>query len=93
MLELRMMMNRRSLTHRTWMLKTRAIVRKRDGDNCWICNRLVPEGLPHGDADQATIDHVRERSRGGTDALPNLRLAHKYCNENRSAGPGTAVAV
>ena len=33
MLELRMMMNRRSLTHRTWMLKTRAIVRKHDGDN------------------------------------------------------------
>jgi 5-methylcytosine-specific restriction endonuclease McrA len=44
---------------------------------CPICN---------GDdltAKNGTLDHIRPKSRGGSGALVNLRLAHKKCNSRR----------
>ena len=33
---------------------------------------------------QATIEHILDRSDGGSNDLFNLALAHKCCNNNRS---------
>jgi 5-methylcytosine-specific restriction endonuclease McrA len=47
----------------------------RDGDLCWLCGKPLD-----GDA---TLDHVVPRSKGGSDALANLKLAHGRCNHRR----------
>lgn len=57
-------------------VKRRATLVKRDGVLCWICGRFMPE-------EDRTFDHVIPRSKGGTGALTNLRLAHKRCNSKR----------
>jgi 5-methylcytosine-specific restriction endonuclease McrA len=62
----------------------RRAVRVRDGDLCWICGEEVIEGLRQGHRRQATLDHIYERSRGGSDELHNLALAHAGCNAERS---------
>jgi 5-methylcytosine-specific restriction endonuclease McrA len=46
------------------------------GDECWLC----------GHPGATTVDHVKSRARGGTDALANLRPAHRFCNTGRGAG-------
>lgn len=54
----------------------RAVVFERYGRVCWLCG-----------ADGAdTVDHVRARAVGGTDAMDNLRPAHGFCNTGRGAG-------
>lgn len=63
-------------------------VRKRDVDNCWICNKIVIEGLQDGHPEMATLDHVIEVFRGGGNNLGNLRLAHAKCNNDRSNRKG-----
>jgi 5-methylcytosine-specific restriction endonuclease McrA len=50
------------------------------GTVCWLCGR---DG-----ADSA--DHVLPRSRGGSDALENLRPAHRACNSARGNRIGSA---
>jgi 5-methylcytosine-specific restriction endonuclease McrA len=47
-----------------------AEVIERDGGMCWLC------GKPGADS----ADHVLPASRGGRDALANLRAAHHRCN-------------
>lgn len=66
--------------------KTVATLRTRDGDCCWICHRGLDftRRVPHPYA--PTLDHVIERSKGGSNALTNLRLACRVCNERRSNG-------
>lgn len=49
---------------------------KRDKGVCWLCRKLVA-------ADAATRDHVIPKSLGGPNEAPNLRTAHRHCNENR----------
>ncbi len=41
---------------------------------CWICRRQIAFS-------EMTLDHVMPKSKGGTDALANLRPAHRHCNE------------
>ncbi len=48
----------------------------RDRKTCWIC------GLPVT-LDVATKDHVIPKSKGGTEADANMRLAHEKCNRDR----------
>jgi 5-methylcytosine-specific restriction endonuclease McrA len=36
------------------------------------------------DCDFATFEHLKRKRLGGTDALANLVLACRYCNEHRS---------
>lgn len=52
---------------------------KRDGDACWFC----------GDAmgDDCTIEHLIPRVAGGTNALVNLALAHRLCNQRADDWP------
>ena len=57
-----------------------AQLRQRDGDKCWRCYRPMRFDLPRGHDHAPTIEHKLARSRGGTGALDNLVLCHRYCN-------------
>lgn len=48
----------------------------RDGPLCWMCGIELT-------MDTATLDHIIPRSKGGTFALVNLRLACSPCNNKR----------
>lgn len=52
--------------------KLRAILLQRDGSCCFYCGGHLGDDL--------TIEHLHEKSRGGSDRIENLRLAHEYCN-------------
>jgi 5-methylcytosine-specific restriction endonuclease McrA len=54
--------------------------------HCWVCGELVDKTLSGRHPDGPTIDHVIARSRGGTNDISNLRLAHQRCNNARQAG-------
>lgn len=65
--------------------RIRALLR-RDGPQCWICGGAFveePERGPYA----LSLDHLVSRQAGGSDALPNLRLAHRLCNDRRSNPP------
>ncbi|QNQ90871.1 HNH endonuclease [Corynebacterium poyangense] len=47
------------------------------GDRCHLCGK-------HG---ATTADHLVPRSRGGDDAIENLRPAHVACNSMRGSMP------
>jgi 5-methylcytosine-specific restriction endonuclease McrA len=60
----------------------RAIVKKylskRDGKFCGICRRPVMR------IHDMTIDHIIEKSKGGTNDISNLQIAHAECNFKKS---------
>jgi hypothetical protein len=72
---------------RRWGFDREAIVaslRKRDGEQCWLCQTTIlfwPER--HDILGAATIDHVLPWSLGGGNDEENLRLAHYLCNNVR----------
>lgn len=47
------------------------------GDRCCHCHR----------PGAGTAEHIRPRSRGGTDELSNLAPAHLRCNQSRGTRP------
>ena len=57
--------------------RTRLAVIARDMGICQLCGLLV--------AGSPDIDHILEKSKGGTDALSNLRTACKACHSKRTA--------
>lgn len=62
----------------------------RDGTDCTICREPLDRHLHDVDDPMyITFDHIIPRSKGGTDHLDNLRLAHKRCNEQRGNDPIT----
>lgn len=56
----------------------------RDNWTCHICEQPVDPLLPCNDKQGATVDHVMPLSRGGSDELDNLKLAHWICNVRKS---------
>lgn len=56
--------------------RIREEVREIYGSVCWLCGRQIREG-------EFSVDHVIPRSRGGGDAIENLRPAHIRCNSRR----------
>jgi 5-methylcytosine-specific restriction endonuclease McrA len=69
-----------------WQHKLVAYLADRDGKRCAICRKTINITLssgPRGNPLGASIDHVIPRSRGGSDDLANLRLAHWKCNNQR----------
>lgn len=64
--------------------KVRLSIYDRDEWTCQICSEPVEPGLPSSSPWQATLDHIVPRSKGGSDEVGNLRLAHRYCNAVRS---------
>lgn len=60
----------------SWTRKRVRRLMARDGTACWICGIELT-------IDTATLDHIIPRSKGGTFALHNLRLACSPCNNKR----------
>jgi 5-methylcytosine-specific restriction endonuclease McrA len=58
------------------------------GQQCCICRKVMRR-------EQATIDHVKPKGRGGKDALENFLLAHEACNHARADTPAddTQLAI
>ena len=48
---------------------------------CLFCGGRL--SLDPATGDGATLEHIRPRSDGGTDDLPNLGLAHGRCNNEK----------
>jgi len=60
-------------------------IRKRDGNNCWLCGTWVPgpETILDDNDYSQSLDHVIPAAKGGCDCLANLKLAHRKCNSER----------
>lgn len=73
----------------------RAMLRRRDGDHCCWCGRLMAfrkrrsmgMGMGSEPDNWATIEHVTPVSQGGSDEPSNLKLACKRCNSSRASWP------
>ena len=72
----------RSNRRRPWR-KFASRVYERDGFTCWLCNTETLTEYVMGDPLSPSLDHVVPRSRGGDDAMGNLRTAHMICNAYR----------
>lgn len=57
---------------------------ERDGEHCVWCSEPLTFRSIH-----ATVDHIRCRSHGGTDALDNLVLSCAPCNHRRANAPAS----
>ncbi|WP_461186313.1 HNH endonuclease [Trueperella pyogenes] len=57
----------------------------RYGTICVICRETIDLRLRWPDPGSFTIDHVLPRALGGSDAIGNLRPAHKKCNEQKGS--------
>jgi 5-methylcytosine-specific restriction endonuclease McrA len=57
-----------------------AVLLEVHGSHCWLCNKPICDDKP-------TLDHIVPRSKGGRNAIANLRLAHEECNRKRGDGP------
>ncbi len=52
--------------------------------NCSLCGEAMSLAVLHPLSDDyPTLDHILPRSRGGTNAVSNIALAHRRCNERR----------
>lgn len=69
-------LNRVAETDATFTLHGRAWVGK-----CLICNGPIAFDARTGEG--ATLEHIRARSRGGTDDPRNLGVAHASCNAEK----------
>ena len=57
---------------------------------CWVCGAHVA-------VEDATLEHIRPQSEGGTGHLENLAISHARCNQQRQipakpSGDDVAVA-
>jgi hypothetical protein len=81
----------------TWPLSParRMFIYERDGGLCGICqdpeHPVQPFGTGFGGPLSAQVDHIVARSAGGTNDTANLRLAHRFCNGSKWAGPSLPV--
>lgn len=74
--------------HRRWRGQRITALLSRDGDTCSLCPRTLDRHVKDPqDPSYVTFDHVTPRSLGGLDTLPNVRLAHRRCNELRGSDP------
>jgi hypothetical protein len=67
---------------------TREHIFKRDGYDCYLCNRPVDlqanpvQGQPNWEL-YPHVEHVIPLSKGGDDTLDNVKIAHAICNINK----------
>lgn len=55
---------------------------------CHLCGEVMAISKTRSDEDSyATFDHLLPRSKGGTGAQENIKLAHKRCNVKRGNKP------
>ncbi len=60
-------------------VSTRRKLIERDGDGCWFCGT--------GLGDDATIEHLIPKSKGGRNSIANYVLAHRKCNADAADLP------
>ena len=60
-----------------------SLIGDRDGWRCWLCHGEVDRTLRWPDRRSPSRDHVHPLSKGGTDDLDNVRLAHLGCNMDK----------
>lgn len=53
--------------------KIKAHLRKKQGGNCYYCKRPLNDAV--------SIDHIKPKSKGGTNAQDNLALTCRPCNQ------------
>lgn len=71
----------RETRRREWLRKQ--LVR-RDGTKCALCGEtMIAESKRE---DGMTIDHRVPLSKGGSDTIQNMQLAHRSCNERKGSG-------
>lgn len=70
MLHQGMMAKRRKTVYRLLMKKHGGMV------PCFVCGK-------HVKWDDATNEHIKPKSKGGTDAIENLAISHYRCNQRR----------
>lgn len=78
---------RAAAPHPRVRVQLRAELRLRDGDDCWICGRVMDftdAALATNHDDAVSLEHVTEFRSGGGWVLENLRLTHRACNQLRS---------
>lgn len=51
---------------------------------CAICGQPVDKTLKYPHPMSPTVDHIIPVSKGGSDVLENLQLAHRRCNRLKS---------
>lgn len=51
---------------------------------CWICGEQVAP-------DDATLEHIKPLSEGGSSHIENLAISHAACNHGRHAKPPRAA--
>lgn len=67
----------------TWISRAKRLaLYERDSWTCQICLEPVDRDVTRGDW-APSLDHIVPRSRGGSDDLENLRVAHLWCNSVR----------
>ncbi len=57
------------------------------GWRCWLCSEPISPLVSRRHRRGLSIDHQVPRSKGGTDAIENLRPAHLGCNSRRGNRP------
>ena len=69
-----------------------SILRDYQSNRCYLCGQLMaPQGdITAPDVFMQSIDHVIPRSKGGTNRLGNVALAHKGCNNHKADRAPTA---
>lgn len=60
---------------------------ERDGGVCQLCRKPVQKNHKKFAPNSPTIDHVIPISAGGEHSYRNTQLAHRRCNNRKSAGP------
>jgi len=50
----------------------------RDDCRCGVCGGRIEQ------MKDVTLDHITPRSRGGSDTIDNLQLAHYRCNQSKA---------
>lgn len=65
-------------------LYTREQIFERDQFTCHLCNQPLNMNARFPNLDYPTIDHVIPLSKGGSDALDNIKAAHFGCNVSKS---------
>lgn len=51
------------------------------GDDCWWCFKPINFDAEARKSQRPSIEHLQPKSKGGTNALDNLRLCHPGCNK------------
>jgi 5-methylcytosine-specific restriction endonuclease McrA len=50
---------------------------------CWVCKEPVR-------MEDATLEHIKPLSEGGSSHIDNLAISHRWCNHNRHANKTAA---